>query len=495
MGNSLSKLFISNESPKDVVKVVENDVAFEFASSKPLYYPLMAFLLDTFFIFIAFETVQFFAEPINLENTLPVSISLVFAAISLLWVLVGVLGSLYQLNRTVCFGSEIYKVVNISIIGLIVSMGFLYFLNWQISRFVFVQYMIIGIIYLVIWRLLYYGICYANHVSNMKTYRRVLVIASSDHINQLISMLNHIPKQYLTIVGVITDNQNLNRLTYLGDLNTEIGDLISKHKVDDVVMAFSRNYDVSARRFLTNLQGQNVQIYVLPAYMGISVLKLNRAKSLDDLVLVKVSSQPLSRVSLFIKRILDIMIASIALTVSITIIMMIALAIKLESNGPIIFVQNRVGLNEKTFSIFKFRSMRVGADKQLNLVSELGQDGHVINHKHRNDPRVTFVGKFIRKTSLDELPQLFNVLRGDMSIVGPRPELERLVKEYEPWQFIRFNVQQGITGWWQVTGRSENLCHRSTHQDIEYINNYSLLFDLQIMIMTLPAVLKGRGAF
>ena len=117
------------------------------------------------------------------------------------------------------------------------------------------------------------------------------------------------------------------------------------------------------------------------------------------------------------------------------------------------------------------------------------------NHKRPNDPRITRIGKLIRKTSLDELPQLFNVLRGDMSIVGPRPELIRLVDEYEPWQDQRFVVKQGITGWWQVNGRSKTPCHFSTHQDVKYINNYSFLLDMQILLMTIPSLLKGKGAF
>jgi lipopolysaccharide/colanic/teichoic acid biosynthesis glycosyltransferase len=121
-------------------------------------------------------------------------------------------------------------------------------------------------------------------------------------------------------------------------------------------------------------------------------------------------------------------------------------------------------------------------------------DGRVI-HKHQDDPRVTRVGRWLRKTSLDELPQLINVIKGEMSLVGPRPEMPWLVEQYEPWQRKRFAVPQGMTGWWQVNGRSDRLMHLNTQDDLYYIQNYSLLLDLQILWKTLGVVFKGRGAF
>lgn len=196
-----------------------------------------------------------------------------------------------------------------------------------------------------------------------------------------------------------------------------------------------------------------------------------------------------------VKRVFDILVAGTALVLVLPVFAMIAMLIKLDSKGGVFFLQERYGEGGKKFNIFKFRSMVANADKMVDQIKEYDENGKTI-YKRPNDMRVTRIGKFIRKTSLDELPQLLNVLRGDMSIVGPRPEVARIVEEeYASWQYERFDVPQGITGWWQVTGRSEKECYKATDLDIYYVRNYSLLLDIKIILMTIPALLKGKGAF
>jgi exopolysaccharide biosynthesis polyprenyl glycosylphosphotransferase len=195
-----------------------------------------------------------------------------------------------------------------------------------------------------------------------------------------------------------------------------------------------------------------------------------------------------------IKRAFDITVSGLLILMALPVLAIVALAIKLTSPGPVLFLQERVGENGRLFKIYKFRSMVVDAEKLQDSVNETDSEGHTI-HKRRNDPRVTGIGRIIRKTSLDELPQLFNVLKGEMSLVGPRPELPWLVAQYEDWQYQRFNVPQGITGWWQINGRSDKPCHLNTDQDIYYVRHYSLWLDIKILALTLPALLKGKGAF
>lgn len=144
--------------------------------------------------------------------------------------------------------------------------------------------------------------------------------------------------------------------------------------------------------------------------------------------------------------------------------------------------------------MFKFRTMEQNADELRCLVEQADGQGHLL-HKHPGDPRVTSVVRFLRRTSLDELPQIFNVLRGEMSLVGPRPELPYLVEKYEPWQRKRFAVPQGMTGWWQVNGRGEKLMHLHTEEDLFYVLHYSLWLDLRILFKTVWVVLCGTGAF
>lgn len=176
------------------------------------------------------------------------------------------------------------------------------------------------------------------------------------------------------------------------------------------------------------------------------------------------------------------------------VVMVLAIAIKLDSSGPVLFKQRRVGLNGQIFHMYKFRSMQVGAETmQAELAGHNEMDGPLF--KMRNDPRVTRVGRWLRKTSLDELPQLFNVLRGDMSLVGPRPPLPSEVEQFEPWHMEKFAVKPGMTGLWQVSGRNELSAFRQMIElDIRYIRTWHPALDFQILLRTAWVVLQCLGA-
>jgi lipopolysaccharide/colanic/teichoic acid biosynthesis glycosyltransferase len=196
-----------------------------------------------------------------------------------------------------------------------------------------------------------------------------------------------------------------------------------------------------------------------------------------------------------IKRAMDIVLSALLLIMNSPLMLLIAIAIKLESGklgsgGPVIFRQPRVGRGGRTFTILKFRTMaHANCPRKID---ELSLD----DHKPRNDVRVTPLGRFLRAYSLDELPQLFNVLIGDMSLVGPRPEVLWVFDwHYDRWQRARVLVPPGITGWWQVNGRSDRPLHENTEDDIYYIVNWSLLLDLKILLRTFAAVIHRRGAF
>jgi exopolysaccharide biosynthesis polyprenyl glycosylphosphotransferase len=195
-----------------------------------------------------------------------------------------------------------------------------------------------------------------------------------------------------------------------------------------------------------------------------------------------------------VKRLFDLVLCILALPIALPLMALIALAIRLEGPGPIILRQPRAGENGRLFNMLKFRTMLPNAEQLRSQVEKTDDQGHLI-HKLPNDPRITRVGRFLRRMSLDEWPQLFNVLKGEMSLVGPRPELPYLVEKYEPWQRQRFAVPQGITGWWQIHGRSDKPMHLNTEDDLYYIHNYSLLLDLFILLKTPFVVLQGKGAF
>jgi exopolysaccharide biosynthesis polyprenyl glycosylphosphotransferase len=192
------------------------------------------------------------------------------------------------------------------------------------------------------------------------------------------------------------------------------------------------------------------------------------------------------------KRALDILIAGVALVFLCPVLMLAALMIRLDSPGPVIFRQQRVGRGGSPFRIYKFRTMRV--DPVAEVRQFVTAEG-TLRHKVRQDPRVTRVGRMLRKTSLDELPQLLNVLRGDMSLIGPRPELVQIVGSYEAWQHGRHLVRPGITGWWQVSGRSDKPMHEHTELDLYYVEHLSPSLDVRILLRTVRVVLCGSGAF
>ena len=202
-----------------------------------------------------------------------------------------------------------------------------------------------------------------------------------------------------------------------------------------------------------------------------------------------------------LKRLFDVVLALGLLVVLAPVMAVIAIAIKRDSTGPVVFRQTRVGKNRRHFTFYKFRSMYTNADHTIHqkFVKDLidgklpNQNGKAV-YKMMGDRRITRVGAFIRKTSLDELPQLFNVLKGDMSLVGPRPAIPYEVAEYREWHKRRLDVLPGLTGLWQVRGRSAVSFDDMVAMDIEYVEKSSILLDASILVQTVPAVLSGRGA-
>jgi len=196
-----------------------------------------------------------------------------------------------------------------------------------------------------------------------------------------------------------------------------------------------------------------------------------------------------------LKRLLDITASATALLILSPLFLMVTLLIRLDSKGSIFFSQMRVGKQGKLFKMWKFRSMYIDAEaRKATLIKQNEMKGGVL-FKMKKDPRITWVGRFIRKFSIDELPQLWNVFIGDMSLVGPRPPLPIEVEQYTPYQRRRLAVTPGITCIWQVSGRSEIPFEKQVQMDLDYIANQSFWFDITLLLKTVPAVLKARGAY
>jgi exopolysaccharide biosynthesis polyprenyl glycosylphosphotransferase len=260
-----------------------------------------------------------------------------------------------------------------------------------------------------------------------------------------------------------------------------------------VVIALPQHTYPQFFRLLDDLKTVSARVRIVPDYIKTTLLR-TKAEEFAGIPMITVLQPTLAPFERQVKRAFDLVVGIITLILISPLLALIAIAIRLDSPGPIIFKQQRVGENGRLFWMYKFRSMVRDAEQQQAKAIRVRDDGQIL-HKHPNDPRVTRVGRLIRRTSLDELPQIFNVLKGEMSLVGPRPELPWLVERYEPWQWQRFHVPQGITGWWQVNGRSDKPMHLYTDEDLFYIQHYSLLLDIQILWRTIGAVLKSRGAY
>ncbi|MGG7214932.1 sugar transferase [Clostridium nigeriense] len=195
----------------------------------------------------------------------------------------------------------------------------------------------------------------------------------------------------------------------------------------------------------------------------------------------------------FLKRLLDLICSLLGLIVLSPVLLIVAILIKLESKGPVVFSQKRVGLNGDEFKMFKFRSMVVNAEKlKVKLAKQNEMSGPMF--KMKDDPRVTKVGRFIRKTSIDELPQLINVLKGDMSLVGPRPSLPKEVEKFEPWMLDRLRVKPGLTCYWQVSGRNNIDFEDWMKLDLQYVEDRSFLLDLKLIFKTFFVLLGDKNA-
>ncbi|WP_029430311.1 sugar transferase [Blastococcus sp. URHD0036] len=286
-----------------------------------------------------------------------------------------------------------------------------------------------------------------------------------------------------------------NGLPVLGDL-TEVADVVKAYEVDTVAVLPCPELDGSAlRRLGWELEATDAELLLAPAVTEIVGPRV-RIRPVSGLPLLHLERPELKGVRRLTKEAFDRTSAALGLLFLAPVLIGVALAIAGTSRGPVFFRQERVGRDGRTFSMLKFRSMVVDADRMVEkLVAEAGSDGNGVLFKQKADPRITRVGRVLRRYSIDELPQLINVIKGDMSLVGPRPPLQREVEKYGFDMHRRFLVKPGLTGLWQVSGRSDLSWDDSVRIDVRYVENWSLAFDFMILWKTVGAVVRGSGAY
>ncbi|MCC7161115.1 MAG: undecaprenyl-phosphate glucose phosphotransferase [Anaerolineae bacterium] len=269
--------------------------------------------------------------------------------------------------------------------------------------------------------------------------------------------------------------------------------ILRQHKIDEIIITLPWHARDKIVRIMVDAETTGARVKIVPDLFQLSLSKI-AVDAVGGIPLIGVKDASISVGALSTKRVMDVLLSIMIFVLLLIPMGVIALLIKSTSEGPVIFKQQRVGRGGKLFTAYKFRTMRVGADDEQESLQHLNEASGPL-FKIRNDPRMTPVGKWLRRTSFDEFPQVLNVLRGDMSLVGPRPPLPNEVAQYEEWHKRRLDVAPGVTGLWQVSGRSELTFDEMVMLDLYYIENWSPWLDLWILIKTIPALLTARGAY
>jgi exopolysaccharide biosynthesis polyprenyl glycosylphosphotransferase len=380
------------------------------------------------------------------------------------------------------------------------AVGIISFLaRFQFSRGFFFLLIIIGMPSLIIGR---YLLRQAIHRLRARGYlqHRVLVAGSPAHVDEVAGVLARERWLGHDVIGAVLPAAEMAPLTPGGlqvlGTTARVAAIVADSGCDIVLFAGGAvGTAQQMRRIAWDLDDSDVQIMLVPSLTDVASDRM-RVRPAAGLHLMELESPRAKHAASISKRVFDIIGACVLILLASPVLVATAIAVRAHDRGPVLFRQQRVGRHGALFDCFKFRSMVVDADRMVHAVAEQNKydDDHVL-FKAENDPRVTGPGRFIRRFSVDEMPQFFNVLRGDMSLVGPRPPLPDEVERYTDDMRQRLAVRPGITGLWQVSGRSDLSWEDSVRLDLYYVDNWSLVQDLAIIARTILAVLNGRGAY
>ncbi|MCU0332186.1 MAG: sugar transferase [Ignavibacteriaceae bacterium] len=429
--------------------------------------------------------------------------SLEFLGISLLFLLIFQYDGLYRINILTTRASHLsnflkslyYGALNIVILSLLLGQD-----GMIESRFIIFVFLLIVIPSFYVLRIELMRFLFIK-LSMTSFKRNVLILGDGKAGRLLASKLMFENPIGLDIIGFIDDTKNVgdeivSGKKVIGHFN-HIKEIIEQDSIDELIIAEDKIEEEELLSLIDNCKKFNVNLKVTSELFDVVGEKMATEKYVN-IPVIDVSTHYNNKLTYAAKRVMDIFLSVVALIFIAPLMIFIAALIKLSSPGPIFFKQKRVGFYGREFEIYKFRSMKVieGEDEErkLQMLKFLKDKSGKIKTKVVNDSRITWIGKIIRKTSLDELPQLLNVIKGDMSLVGPRPCLPYEYEHYPEWQKRRVNVLPGCTGVWQVWGRSTTSYKDSVILDLYYINNMSPWFDLQLLFQTIPVLITARGA-
>ncbi len=393
----------------------------------------------------------------------------------------------YRSRHFSTFNQDIPVIIKTSFLGIIFAMsGAFLYRGFSYSRLTILLVFINSLIFLLIGRFIFHRI---RRYFQKKGYglQNTILVGSSHLIQRFFEQIYKINDRNLQVKGYLSDEpKDSLQIPYDGKV-ADLLDVLNHKKPDALLLAFEAKEHARVLDIIRLTEGKNVELFYLPDLLDLITSKTT-SMEVGGMPVLRLKSVSFSGWQGFIKRAFDILVSVIGIVLSAPFLLLIALLIKITSGGPVFYKQKRVGLDGKEFSMLKFRSMISDAEKQTGPVWAKAKD-----------PRVTRVGAFLRRTSLDELPQIFNVLKGEMSLVGPRPERKPFVEEFQkyiPQYAERHRVRSGMTGWAQVNGlRGQSPIEDRTRYDVYYIENWSLLFDIKIMLMTFIAIVRGENAY
>ncbi len=360
------------------------------------------------------------------------------------------------------------------------------------SYYIFYGSLAFALLYVSLFRFLYERA--SGAILRMAGYqRRALLVGTGEHIREVAHALRDDPQSEIDVVGFVSLGPlPENGLRSLGTLE-RLDEVVSEHDVEEVIIADPDFPQVDAVELVDTCHQRGVRVRVAPSTMEIL---MHRAEFVpgESVPLFELKPPVFEGIDFALKRTFDVVCSALLLAVLSPLLVVIVLAVKLSSRGPVLYRSVRPGIGQQPFNCLKFRTMYIDADqRQADLESVNEASGALF--KIRNDPRTTPVGRLLRRFSMDELPQLINVLRGEMSLVGPRPLPERDYERLEDWHRKRYLVLPGVTGLWQVSGRSELDFDDLVRLDFLYLERWSLALDLTILLKTVPAVITKRGAY
>ena len=418
----------------------------------------------------------------------------------LLWVGVGLITGAYREIQNGKLFRAFWDPLKVAFFGTALLFAFIFAFKFEfISRLLLGFYALIDFFAMVALRLVARGM--GNPLRRtFGGYREFLVAGSGPQVGEIARAIEANEERGMRIFAfartgpVPEDLQESHGLRHAYPVYSldRLPELVRKHVIDEVIFVVSKDEMEKTEEALLVCEEEGVKTRVLLNFFPQLVSKVYLDR-LEEMPLLTFTTTPENEYLLLWKRVFDFVMAFALMVILSPFFLLLGLVIKLTSKGPVLYRQVRCGLGGRKFTLYKFRSMRAGADLQRDELKVLNEvDGPVF--KIRNDPRCTPVGRLMRKFSLDELPQLVNILKGDMSFVGPRPPLPEEVEKYAGWQRRRMRMQPGLTCLWALEGRSKLNFQRWMELDLEYIDNWSAALDLKILLKTIPVVLLGRGA-